>query len=33
VIEGYSNANLNFVDDGSKSISGWVFTLDGALIS
>lgn len=33
VIEGYSNANLNLVDDRSKSISGWVFTLYGAPIS
>jgi hypothetical protein len=29
VIERYSDANWNCVDDGSKSISRWVFTLDG----
>jgi hypothetical protein len=33
VIEGYSDANWNCVDDGSKSTSGWVFTLGGAAIS
>jgi hypothetical protein len=33
VIEGYSDANWNCVDDGSKSKSGWVFTLGGATIS
>ena len=33
VIEGYSDANWNCVDDGSKSTSGWVFTPGGAAIS
>ena len=33
VVEGFSNANWNCVDDGSKSTSGWVFTLGGAAIT
>ena len=33
VVEGYSDANWNCVDDGSKSTSGWIFTLGGAAIT